>query len=200
MKLGGLLQPLSILNWKWDDISMDFIMGLLLTARKFDLIWVIVDRLTKSAHFVPVNTNYKIQKYAKIYITRVMYLHGVLKTIISDRGSQFVTRFWEPLHASLGTHLIHSSTYNPQTDDQILEVMLRAYVMEHQGSWDKNLPWTVFSYNNSYQESLKMTPFEVLYGCQCHTPLNWIHPREKMIFGPNLIEEVEVIVSHIQDN
>jgi hypothetical protein len=200
MKLGGLLQPLSILNWKWDDISMDFIMGLLLTARKFDLIWVIVDQLTKSAHFVPVNTNYKIQKYAKIYITRVMYLHGVLKTIISDRGSQFVTRFWEPLHASLGTHLIHSSTYNPQTDDQILEVMLRAYVMEHQGSWDKNLPWTVFSYNNSYQESLKMTPFEVLYGCQCHTPLNWIHPREKMIFGPNLIEEVEVIVSHIQDN
>jgi hypothetical protein len=191
---------LSILNWKWDDISMDFIMGLLLTARKFDLIWVIVDRLTKSAHFVPVNTNYKIQKYAKIYITRVVYLHGVLKAIISDRGSQFVTRFWEPLHASLGTHLIHSSTYNPQTDDQILEVMLRAYVMEHQGSWDKNLPWTVFSYNNSYQESLKMTPFEVLYGCQCHTPLNWIHPREKMIFGPNLIEEVEVIVSHIQDN
>jgi hypothetical protein len=197
---------LSILNWKWDDISMDFIMGLLLTARKFDLIWVIVDRLTKSAHFVPVNTNYKIQKYAKIYITRVMYLHGVLKAIISDRGSQFVTRFWEPLHASLGAHLIHSSTYNPQTDgqtervNQILEVMLRAYVMEHQGSWDKNLPWAVFSYKNSYQESLKMTLFEVLYGCQCHTPLNWIHPREKMIFGPNLIEEFEVIVSHIQDN
>jgi hypothetical protein len=206
MKPGGLLQPLSILNWKWDDISMDFIMGLLLTARKFDLIWVIVDRLTKSAHFVPVNTKYKIQKYAKIYITCVMYLHGVLKTIISDRGSQFVTHFWEPLHASLGAHLIHSSTYIPQTDgqtervNQILEVMLRAYVMEHQGSWDKNLPWAVFSYKNSYQESLKMTPFEVLYGCQCHTPLDWIHPREKMIFGPNLIEEVEVIVSHIQDN
>jgi hypothetical protein len=84
MKLGGLLQPLSVLDWKWDDISMDFIMGLPLTARKYNSIWVIVDQLTKSAHFVPVNTNYNVQKYAEIYIARVLCLHGVLKTIISD--------------------------------------------------------------------------------------------------------------------
>jgi hypothetical protein len=92
---------------------MDFIMGLLLTARKFNSIWVIVDRLTKSAHFIPVNTNYNIQKYAEIYVARVLCLHGLLKTIISDRGSQFVACFWEQLHASLGTHLIHSSAYHP---------------------------------------------------------------------------------------
>jgi hypothetical protein len=118
LKSRGLLQPLSILEWKWDDISMDFIMGLPMAAHKFDSIWVIVDRLSKSTHFIPVNTNYKVQKYAKIYIARVLCLHGVLKTIISDRGSQFVARFWEQLHMSLGTHLIHSSAYHPQTDGQ----------------------------------------------------------------------------------
>jgi hypothetical protein len=88
--------------------------------------------------------------------------------IIFDRGSQFVARFWEQLHASLRTHLIHSSAYQSQTDgqtkrvDQILEDMMRACVLEHRGSWDQNLPWAEFSYNNSYQEILKMAPFEVL--------------------------------------
>jgi hypothetical protein len=84
MKPGGLLQPLSILECKWDNISMDFIMGLPLMARKFDSIWVIVDRLSKSTHFIPVHTNYNVQKYAGIYIAHVLCLHGVLKTIISD--------------------------------------------------------------------------------------------------------------------
>jgi hypothetical protein len=142
MKPGGLLQPLSVPEWKWDDISMDFIMGLPLTARKFDSIWVIIDRLSKSAHFIPVHTHYDDQKYAEIYIAHVLCLHGVPKMIISDRGSQFVSRFWEQLHTSLGTHIIHSSACHPQTDgqtewvNQILKDMLRARVLEHQGSWD----------------------------------------------------------------
>jgi predicted ferric reductase len=101
MKPGGLLQPLSILHWNWDDISIDFSMGLPLTACKFDLIWVIVDRLTKSTHFIPINTSYKVHKYAEIYIAHVLWLHGVSKTIISDWRTQFVTSFWEQLHASL---------------------------------------------------------------------------------------------------
>jgi hypothetical protein len=113
MKLGGLLQPLSILDWNWDDISMDFIVALPLTAHKFDSIWVIVDRLTKSTHFIPVHTKYLVEKYPEIYIARVLCLHRVPKMIISDRGSQFIARFWEQLHASLGTHLIHSSAYHP---------------------------------------------------------------------------------------
>jgi hypothetical protein len=87
MKSGGLLQSLSILDWKWDDISMEFIVGLPLTACKCNSIWVIMDRLTKSAHFISVNTNYNVQKYAKIYIAHMLCLHGVLKTIIFDRGS-----------------------------------------------------------------------------------------------------------------
>jgi hypothetical protein len=125
-------------------------------ARKFDSIWVIMDELSKFAHFIPVHTHYDVRRYAEIYIARVLCLHGVQKTIISDRGLQFVARFWEQLHASFGTHLIHSLTYHPHMDgqtkqvNQILEDMLRAYVMEYKGSWDKNLPWVEFSYNNSY--------------------------------------------------
>jgi hypothetical protein len=103
---------------KRDDISMDFIVGLLLTARKFDSIWVIMDRLSESAHFIPVHTSYDARRYAKIYIERVLCLHGVPKMKISDRGSQFIARFWEQLHTSLGTHLIHCSAYHPQTDGQ----------------------------------------------------------------------------------
>jgi hypothetical protein len=178
IKLRGLLQPLSIPTWKWDDISMDFIVDLALTARKFNLIWMIVDRLTKCTHFIPVNTNYNTQKYVEIYIAHVLCQHGVPRMIIIDRGSQLVARFWEQLDAAFGTHLIHSLAYHPQTDgqaeqvNQILEDMLRACVMEQQGNWDKDLPWTEFSYNNSYQESLEMAPFEFLYGRRCCTLLN----------------------------
>jgi hypothetical protein len=119
MKPGGLLQPLSIPDWKWDDISMYFIVSLPLTTHKFNLIWVIMDRLTKSAHFIPIYTRYRVEKYAEIYIAHVLYLHGVPKTIVSDRGSQLVACFWEQLHASLGTCLIHSSAYHSQMDGQI---------------------------------------------------------------------------------
>jgi hypothetical protein len=84
--------------------------------------------------------------------------------------------------------------------NQILEDMLRSCVMKNQDSWDKNLSWAEFSYNNIYQESLKMAPFEALYGRRCRTPLNWIELGEKVIFGPDLIDEAEVTVRHIQDN
>jgi hypothetical protein len=161
---------------------MDFIVGLPLTARKYNSIWVIVDRLTKSAHLIPVNTNYNNQKYAKIYIARVLCPHGVPKMIVSDRWSQFVAHFWEQLHASLRTHLI------------------RACVMEYPGSWHKNLLWAEFSYNISYQESLKMAPFEALYGRQCRTPLNWIKAGEKAIFGSDIVVEAESTIRHIQEN
>jgi hypothetical protein len=185
---------------------MNFIVGLPFIARKYNSIWVIVDRLTKFAHFIPVNTNYNIQKYEKIYITRVLCLHEVPKTIISDRGSQFVARFWEQLHASLRIHLIHSLAYHSHTNgqtervNQILEDMLRACVMEYPDSWDKNLSWSEFSYNNRYQESLKMAPFEALYGRQCRTSLNRIEPGVKAIFGPDIVDEAEATIRHIQAN
>jgi hypothetical protein len=130
MRPAGLLQRLNIPTWKWENTSMDFIVGLPLSARKFDSIWVIVDRNSKSAHFILVHTNYRAEKYAELYIAHILCLHGVPKTIISDRGPRFVARFWEQQHASLGTYLIHSSVYLLQTDgqtervNQMLEDML----------------------------------------------------------------------------
>jgi transposase InsO family protein len=114
---------------------MDFIVGLPNTSLSHDSIWVIVDRLTKTAHFLPVHTTYNAKKYAEIYLDQIVHLHGVPKTIISDRGAQFVARFWEQLQHALGTKLIRSSAYHPQTDgqtervNQILEDMLRACVL-----------------------------------------------------------------------
>jgi hypothetical protein len=93
LKSLGVLQPLSIPLWKWDDISVDFIVGLPLTARRKDSIWFIVDRLTKTAHFIAVHTTYSVQQYSEIYMDQIVCLHGILRTIISDRGTQFVARF-----------------------------------------------------------------------------------------------------------
>jgi hypothetical protein len=197
LKSAGVLQPLSIPIWKWDDISMDFIVGLPLTARKKDSIWVIVDRLTKTAHFIAVHTTYSVQRYAELYMDHIVRLHGIPKTIISDRGTQFVAHFWEQLHECLGTQLIRSSSYHPQTDgqteriNQILEDMLRASILHFDKSWDKCLSLAEFSYNKSYQASLKMAPFDALYRRRCRTPLNWSEAGERTLFGPELVKEAE---------
>jgi hypothetical protein len=179
LKSAGPLQPLPIPTWKWEDISMDFIVGLPKTSRGYDSILVIMDRLTKLAHFLPVNKSNSVLAHAKLYIARILSLHGVPKTIVSDRGPQFVAKFWTELHKSLGTKLIHSLAYHPQTSgqtervNQILEDMLRACVLTYSVQWDECLPLAEFSYNNSYQESIKMAPFQALYGRRCRTPLNW---------------------------
>jgi hypothetical protein len=115
MKTVGPLQSLPIPTWKCEDISMDFIVGLPRTAKGFDSIWVIIDRLTKIAHFLPVKVKYPVIAYAELYIARILSLHGVPKKIVSDRGPQFVSKFWEELHKALGTKLLHSSAYHPQT-------------------------------------------------------------------------------------
>jgi hypothetical protein len=167
LKVAGTLQPLPIPSWKWEELSMDFIVGLPNTSRHRDSIWVIVDRLTKTAHFLPVHSTHKAEKYAEVYIDQIVLLHGIPWTIVSDRGAPFVARFWEHLQESLGTHVIRSSAYHPQTDDQtervnqILEDMLRACVLHYGKDWDKCLSLAEFSYNNSYQSSLKMAPFKV---------------------------------------
>jgi hypothetical protein len=202
----GLLHPLKIPEWKWEEIGMDFIVGLPRTPAGYDSIWVIVDRLTKVAHFIPVRTNYTGAKLAELYMTRIVCLHGVPKKTVSDRGSQFTSRFWKKLHESLDTKLNFSSAYHPQTDgqtertNQVLEDMLRACALKHGGSWDKSLPYAEFSYNNSYQASLKMSPFEALYGRKCRTPLYWDQTGERQFFGPELIQEAEEQVRMIREN
>ncbi|WVZ70557.1 LOW QUALITY PROTEIN: hypothetical protein U9M48_019216 [Paspalum notatum var. saurae] len=199
----GLLQPLKIPEWKWEEISMDFIVGLPKTQKGYNSIWVVVDRLTKVAHFIPVNTTYSVQE---LYISRIVCLHGVPKRIISDRGSQFTSRFWEQLHDSLDSKLRFSTAYHPQTDgqtertNQILKDMLRACAIQYGTSWDKSPPYAEFSYNNSYQASLKKSPFEALYGRRFMTPLFWNQTGEKQVFGPDLIRDAEQQIKMVREN
>jgi transposase InsO family protein len=137
---------------------MDFIVGLPKIQSGYDSIWVIVDHLSKVAHFIPVKTTYKGSKLVELYIARIVCLHGVPKMIVSDRGTHFTSKFWEKLHESMDMKLNFSSAYHPQTDgqtervNQILEDMLRACALKDNQSWDKCLPYAEFSYNNSYQE------------------------------------------------
>ncbi|WVZ69900.1 hypothetical protein U9M48_018615, partial [Paspalum notatum var. saurae] len=177
LKSAGMLQPLALPAWKWEDIHMDFIVGLPRTQKGYDSIWVIIDRLTKSAHFLPVKTTYTAATYVGLYVSQIVSLHGVPRTITSDRGSLFVSRFWEHLQTALGTTLIHSSAYHPQTSGQVER--------------DECLPLAEFAYNNSYQMSLEMAPFEALYGRRCRTPLNWSEPGEHVTFSPDLVTQAE---------
>ena len=122
---------------------MDFITSLPKTRLGYDSVWVIVDRLTKTAHFIPVKTTYKGDKLAELYMSRIVSLHGVPKRIVSDRGSQFTSHFWDSLHEALGTYLAFSTAYHPQTDgqtervNQVLEDMLRACAIEFATDRDK---------------------------------------------------------------
>jgi hypothetical protein len=197
---------LKIPEWKWEEISMDFIVGLPKTQSGYDSIWVIVNCLSKVVHFIPVKTNYKGSKLAELYIARIVCLHGVPKKIVSDRGTQFTSKFWEKLHESMDTKLNFSLAYHPETDgqtervNQILEDMLRACALKDNQSWGKCLPYAVFSYNNSYQESIKMAPFEFLYGRKCRTPLFWNEPGENQIFGSNILREAERQVQMVREN
>jgi IS30 family transposase len=142
----GLLQPLQIHQWKWDEIGMDFIVGLPRTRAGYDFIWVVVDRLTKAIHFISVKTTYNSTMLAELYMSRIVCLHGVPKKIVSDRGTQFTSHFLPQLHEALGTHLNFSSAYHPQTvsqterTNQILEDMLRACALQDKLGWDKRLP------------------------------------------------------------
>jgi hypothetical protein len=172
---------------------MDFIIGLPTTQSSYDSIWVIIDHFSKVAHFISIKTTYMGAKLAELYIARIMCLHRVPKKIVSNRGTQFTSRFWKILHEAMNTRLNFCSAYHPQTDgqtkriNQILEDMLRACALKDSKSWDTCLPYAEFSYNNSYQKSLKMSPFKVLYGRKCRTPLFWNEPGENQVFGPEIL-------------
>jgi transposase InsO family protein len=165
-----------------------------------------VDRLTKIAHFIPVKTTNLVPQLAELYMSRIVCLHGVPKKIVSDRGTQFTSKFWERLDEALDTQLHFSSAYHPQTDgqtervNQILKDMLRACALQYGRSWDKSLPYAEFSYNNSYQESLKIATFEMLYGRRCRTLLFWSEIGEWKVLGPYILQEVEKQVHIVREN
>ncbi|CAL1407874.1 unnamed protein product [Linum trigynum] len=191
----GKLKPLEIPEWKWEHITMDFVYGLPRTEWGNDGVWVIVDRLTKSAHFIPIKFKPGVDALADLYVQEVVRLHGVPLTIVSDRDPSFTGQFWKSLHKALGTKLQFSTAYHPQTDGQTertiqtLEDLLRACTLQMRGSWDKYLPLMEFAYNNQYHSSLKASPYEALYGRKCRSPLYWDEEGLRQIEGPQLVQD-----------
>ncbi|GKA56346.1 putative reverse transcriptase domain-containing protein [Tanacetum coccineum] len=194
-KPSGLLVQPEIPMWKWERITMDFITKLPKTSNGHDTIWVIVDRLTKSAHFIPTRATDSMETLTRLYIKEIVSRHGVPISIISDRDSHFTSRFWQSLQNALGTQLDMSTTYHPETDGQsertiqTLEDMLRACVIDFGKGWDKHLPLIEFSYNNSYHASIKAAPFEALYGRKCRSPVCWAEVGDVQLTGPEIIHE-----------
>ncbi|GJS84699.1 putative reverse transcriptase domain-containing protein [Tanacetum coccineum] len=178
------------------------------TATGQDTIWVIVDHLTKSAHFLPIREDDTLEKLTRLYLKEVVSKHGVPVSIISDCNRKFTSHFWKSLNKALGTRLDMSTTYHPETDGQsertiqMLEDMLRACVLDFGKGWDKHLPLVEFSYNNSYHTSIKAALFEALYGRKCRSPICWAEVRDSQLTGPEIIHETtEKIVQikiHIQ--
>ncbi|GJY38432.1 putative reverse transcriptase domain-containing protein [Tanacetum coccineum] len=177
-RLSGLLQQPEIPEWKWEKIAMDFITKLPRSSSGHDTIWVIVDRLTKSAHFLAIREDYSMEKLA---------------------------RFWQTMQKALGTRLDISTAYHPQTDGQsertiqTLDDMLRAYVIDFGGSWNIHLPLAEFSYNNSYHSSLRCAPFEALYRKKCRSPVLWAKIGDIRLIGPEMVQETTDKVVMIKD-
>ncbi|GJS89397.1 putative reverse transcriptase domain-containing protein [Tanacetum coccineum] len=179
---GLLFQP-DILEWKWEKITMDFITKLPKTAAGYDSIWVIVDHLTKSVHFLPMKETYSTEKLTRLYMKEISKqdLQGIRWSIISDRDSH--------------------SPYRSQSDRtiQTLEDMLRACVIDFGNGWDRHLPLVEFSYNNSYHTSIKAAPFEALYGRKCRSPVCWAEVGEAQLTGPAIIHKTMEKIFKIRD-
>ena len=203
-KPAGLLQPLEVAEWKWEHVTMDFVTHFPRTQQKHDAIWVIVDRLTKSAHFLAMRMTFALERFCRLYIREIVWLHGVPVSIVSDRDPRFTAHFWKSFQKDMGTRLTMSTTFHPQTDGkskrtiQVLEDMLRACVLDQKGSWEEHLPLVEFAYNNSYQASIQMAPYEALYGRPCRSPLCWTEVGESSITGPDLIRDTSEKVSLIR--
>ncbi|KAI3717316.1 hypothetical protein L1987_68865 [Smallanthus sonchifolius] len=200
----GKLQPLEIPLWKWENITMDLITKLPKTRKGYDAIWVVVDRLTKSAHFLPIKETYSSDRMAEMYVKEIMSHHGVPVSIISDRDTRFTSRFWKKFHEDMGTRLNLSTAYHPQTDGQsertiqTLEDMLRACALDFGGSWDDHLPLAEFSYNNSYHSSIGMPPFETLYGRKCRTPVCWGEIGQRELGSVEVVKETNDSIDQIR--
>jgi hypothetical protein len=174
---------------------MDFVTGLPRTRTQDDAIWVIVDTLTKVAHFIAYRYGLTGEEMAILYMRHQHKFHGVPTKIISDRDPRFTSRFWRSFHEALGTEVVFSTAHHPQTDGQsertiqTLEDMLRACALTMRGDWTEHLHMAEFSYNSSYHTSIGMSPFEALYGQRVRTPVCWGPTSTILPTIPDLIEE-----------
>nr|GEY81330.1 putative reverse transcriptase domain-containing protein [Tanacetum cinerariifolium] len=178
-----------------DNIIMDFVTTLPKSSQGLDTIWVIVDRLTKFAHFLPIRENDPMDKLARLYLDRIVTRHGTPVSIICDQDGRFTSNFWKTFQKALGTNLDMSNAYHPEKDGQsertiqTLEDMLRVCVIDFGKGWVKHLPLVKFSYNNSYDASIKVAPYEALYGQKCRSSVCWAEVGEAQLTGPEMIQE-----------
>ena len=200
-----MLQPLPIPEWKWEEISMDFAMGFPRSRQGHDAVWVVVDRLTKSAHFLSIRQTDPMDRLAQVYVREIVRLHVIPKVIISDRDGRFTSGLWRGIQKGLGTSLHFSTAFHPQTDGQsertiqVLEDLLRLCVFDFGGSWEDHIPLIEFAYNNSFQSSIGMAPYEALYGRRCRTPLSWSEVGERALVGHELVDAATEKIRLIQD-
>ena len=163
-------------------------------SQRHDDIWIVVDRLTKSAHFLPIREKFSPQKLAELFMSHIVSLHGVPVSIVSDRYPRFTSRFWKRLMNELGVKLNLSTAFHPQTDGQsertiqTLEDMLRSCILQFKGHWNEYLPLAEFTYNNIYHSSIEMSPYDALYGKQCRTPLCRNETGERKLLGPEIVQ------------
>jgi hypothetical protein len=167
---------------------------------------VVADKLTKVSHFVPVKTMHTADNITKNFMKEIARLHGIPRTIVSERDTKFTSNFLRGFFKGFGTNLNFSMAYHPQTYGQtervnkIIEDMLRMYVMDKPSKWEDYLHLVEFAYNNWYRDSLRMIPFEALYGRKCDTLVSWDNPADRVVLGPNFLKDMEDRVVKIKKN
>jgi hypothetical protein len=201
----GLLQPLPIPEQKWESISMDFITGLPRVQGK-DCIFVVVDRLTKFAHFFAIPTDYKAIQVAELFFREVFRLHGLPRQIVSDRDGRFISAFWQELFRLTGTELATSTSYHPQTDGQTeivnkwVEGYLRNYVGGQQRTWVRWLHMGEYCYNTTYHMSIRMSPFRALYGYDAPSFIETVFGDSRVPGAKDWVEESQRILQSVREN
>jgi hypothetical protein len=197
---------LPIPEWKWEVETMEFITKVTRTRKQHDSIMVVVDKLTKVAHIIPINITHEVANIVYIYLKEIAQLHGMPKTIVSNRDPKLTSNFWKVLFKGFGKNMHFSIAYHPESDgqiervNQVIEHMIRMYVMDKPSKWEDYLHFIEFAYNNVYQASLKMSPFEALYGRKCNKPMSWDNPADRAMVGSELLREMEEKMMKIKQN
>lgn len=201
----GLLQPLALPSQIWADISMDFIDGLPKAWGKM-ILFVVVDRFSKYAHFIPMAHPYTVARVAHIFLELIVRLHGIPKCITSYRDVVFTNTFWKELFRLSGTKLAFSSSYHPQSDGQTevvnrtIEMYLRCFVGDHPKSWVDWLPWAEYCYNTSFHYALQDTPFRVVYGRGPPRLLSYVPGSIRVDAVDNALTNRDLVLNQIKSN